>query len=214
MMRFGSHTLDPRNRILRRGPQLVPLEPLVLNLLLYLVAHRDRAIARQELVEAVWSGAKLERSAVSGAVKKLRRALAQDARCVETVRRYGFRFAAEVREEERVVEVPRMALPGPAAADRMLTLDVILPRASACELALEASLERDLDALLRDDVRLRLHEYRVLGASADERPQGIAAPESGRVEGPRYILRGTLSPSATGFRLAAVLIAAVGAHVG
>jgi DNA-binding winged helix-turn-helix (wHTH) protein len=213
MMRFGSHTLDPRNRILRRGAQLVPLEPLVLNLLLYLVAHRDRAIPRQELVDAVWAGAKLERSAVSGAVKKLRRALAQDAPYVETVRRYGFRFAAEVREETEIAAAPAAAVP--ALPGRMLTFDVILPGASVRSLRTEESLEGDLDALLRDDVLLRLHEYRVL-ASAGERPQALAAAEGARADvgGPRYIVRGTLSPSETGFRLAAVLVAAVGARVG
>jgi DNA-binding winged helix-turn-helix (wHTH) protein len=43
---FAEHTLDPERRELRRGADLVAIEPQVFDLLLYLVRSRDRVVSR------------------------------------------------------------------------------------------------------------------------------------------------------------------------
>ena len=39
---FADHTLDVNRRELRRGSELVPVEPQVFDVLVYLVRNRDR----------------------------------------------------------------------------------------------------------------------------------------------------------------------------
>ena len=51
---FGSFTLDPRQRLLFRGNEVVALEPKVFDTLLALVESAGRALTRDELLATVW----------------------------------------------------------------------------------------------------------------------------------------------------------------
>ena len=53
---FGDYALDIKRRELRRGAQLIALEPQVFDLLAYLVQHRDRVLSKDDLLRAVWHG--------------------------------------------------------------------------------------------------------------------------------------------------------------
>src|SRR6478672_5570027 len=46
---FGDHRLDIKRRELRRGTELIDLEPKVFDLLAFLVQHRDRVVSKDEL---------------------------------------------------------------------------------------------------------------------------------------------------------------------
>ena len=50
---FDDYTLDTDRRELRRGPDLVPLEPQVFDLLHFLIRHRDRVVTRDDILDAV-----------------------------------------------------------------------------------------------------------------------------------------------------------------
>ena len=50
---FGDCVLDPDRRELRRGPEVVAMGPQVFDLLLFLVANRDRVVSRDDLLEAL-----------------------------------------------------------------------------------------------------------------------------------------------------------------
>ena len=54
---FDDYCLDTQLYTLARAGQRVAVRPKVFQVLLYLVAHRDRVIAKQELAEQVWAGA-------------------------------------------------------------------------------------------------------------------------------------------------------------
>ena len=53
---FGEHVLDLDRRELRRGAELVALEPQVFDLLVYLVRNRDRVVSKDDLLAAVRGG--------------------------------------------------------------------------------------------------------------------------------------------------------------
>jgi pimeloyl-ACP methyl ester carboxylesterase/DNA-binding winged helix-turn-helix (wHTH) protein len=91
--------LDPRQFELRRGGELVHVEPQVFTLLAHLIEHRDRVVAKTELLDAIWGGRFVSESALTSRVKMLRRAVGDDGnrqRVVATVHGVGYRFVAEV----------------------------------------------------------------------------------------------------------------------
>jgi DNA-binding winged helix-turn-helix (wHTH) protein len=101
--RFDDFVVDPETWQLSRGGQEIHLEPVVLNLLIYLISHRDRLVTRDELMDTVWGDTVISESAVSQAVARVRKALGDDAathRYLETVHSKGFRFIAEVQETD------------------------------------------------------------------------------------------------------------------
>src|SRR6266700_3773752 len=53
---FADHMLDTDRRELHRGPDPIPVEPQVFDLLLYLVQNRDRVVSKDDLIASVWGG--------------------------------------------------------------------------------------------------------------------------------------------------------------
>ncbi|MBA3543985.1 MAG: tetratricopeptide repeat protein [Chthoniobacterales bacterium] len=98
---FGEFQLDPdRHRLLRDG-QLVPLPPRAIDLLILFVRNPGKALERQALLEAIWTGAIVEDANLTVAISHLRKALGQNAgpaEFIETIPRIGYRFVADPRE--------------------------------------------------------------------------------------------------------------------
>ena len=100
---FDDFVVDPETWRLSRGKQEIHLEPVVLKLLIYLIANRDRLVTRDELMDTVWGDTVISESALTKAVARLRKALDDDSatpRYLETVRSLGYRFVASVEEVE------------------------------------------------------------------------------------------------------------------
>lgn len=98
---FGEFCLDPRRFELRRGDAPVHVEPQVYDVLLYLLTHRDRVVAKDELVDHVWGSRFVTDTTVSTRIKEARRALDDDGeaqRWIRTVRGRGFQFIGTVVE--------------------------------------------------------------------------------------------------------------------
>lgn len=73
----------------------VDVEPLTLELLLYLVSRAGRLVTHAELIEDVWGGTRVSYWAVARAVREARRTIGDDGasqRCIETVHGRGFRL--------------------------------------------------------------------------------------------------------------------------
>ena len=103
MYRFDDFLADPGTWKLSRGGQEIHLEPVVLELLIYLITHRERLVTRQELMDTVWGDTVISESALTKAVARLRKALDDHSaapRYLETVRSRGYRFVAKVEEIE------------------------------------------------------------------------------------------------------------------
>jgi DNA-binding winged helix-turn-helix (wHTH) protein len=97
-LRFGEFVLDEGQRRLLRGQVPVHLEPKAFELLLLLARHRPRALAKQEIHEALWPATHVSESSLAGLVLDLRNAFGDDVPCIRTVRGFGYAFneAAEV----------------------------------------------------------------------------------------------------------------------
>ncbi|MGX1306442.1 TolB-like protein/cytochrome c-type biogenesis protein CcmH/NrfG [Amorphus suaedae] len=123
---FGPFAVDADLFELRRDGEVLPVEPLVFNLLLFLVENRDRIVSRDDLVEAIWQGRAVADTTISSRIFALRTVLGDskaEQTCVRTIPRRGIRFVAEVDcagsrpvSEPPAADVPRPALP-PARPD-------------------------------------------------------------------------------------------------
>lgn len=123
--RFGSCELDAARFELRRAGQTVPVEPQVLELLLYLVTHRSRAVTRAELFEKLWHGRVVGDSALNSRIKAARAAIGDDGEAQEQIRtlhRTGYRFVGAVEELDLAVHAPNAPPPAVPLAQRRFGL--------------------------------------------------------------------------------------------
>lgn len=101
LYRFDEYELDRDRYELRRRGQLVALEPQVFDLLLYLVEHHSRLVAKDELMEFIWKDREVSESTLGARISAARRAVGdsgREQRLIHTVARRGFRFVAHVEE--------------------------------------------------------------------------------------------------------------------
>lgn len=119
--RFGDFVLSPRRRALLRAGEVQPLIPRYFDLLVYLVERRGDAVHRREIFDRVWSDVIVSDSALSQAVRTIRRTLGDDSReprFVRTVSRHGYQFVGvDVVEEDDTLDVAASAPIALAAPD-------------------------------------------------------------------------------------------------
>jgi len=114
--RFSEFTLSPQRRLLLRDGREVPLIPRYFDLLLLLIERRREAVHRREIFDRAWPDVIVSESALSQAVRTIRRTLGDDSReprFIRTVSRHGYQFVhPDVIEEEDDASAPA---PQPAA---------------------------------------------------------------------------------------------------
>jgi DNA-binding winged helix-turn-helix (wHTH) protein len=96
---FADIRVDQPRMAVWRGGAPVPLEPKSLDILLFLLEHRDRLVTKDELLDTVWRDTFVTPNVLTRAIAQLRRALGDDARgarYIETVSKRGYRFIATV----------------------------------------------------------------------------------------------------------------------
>lgn len=102
--RFSEFVLSPRRRMLVRNGRELPLIPRYFDLLVFLVERRGEAVHRRDIFDRVWRDVVVSESALSQAIRTIRRVLGDDSRAprfVRTVSRHGYRFVCtDVVEEE------------------------------------------------------------------------------------------------------------------
>jgi TolB-like protein len=96
---FENHLLSTDRRELRRGCELVAVEPQVFDLLIYLLTHRDRVVSKDDLFASVWAGRVVSDSTLTSRINAARKAIGDsgvDQKLIRTVARKGFRFVGTV----------------------------------------------------------------------------------------------------------------------
>src|SRR5258708_11166464 len=95
---FGGYELDRERRELRLHDAPVHVEPQVFDLLLYLVANRDRVVSKDEMVDAVWGGRIVSDVTLNSRINAARRAIGDDGKTqalIRTVPPRAFIFLAQ-----------------------------------------------------------------------------------------------------------------------
>jgi len=95
---FGPFRLDPAERKLLRGNQIVPLTPKAFETLLLLVRNSGHLLEKDEFISALWPDTVVEEGSLSNNIFVLRKALGEDPAFIETVPRRGYRFVGTVRQ--------------------------------------------------------------------------------------------------------------------
>ena len=97
--RFGAFELELGGRELRRDGVQVEMPVRVFECLEYLLRHRDRAVARDELLQAVFHRTDVSDGQLAQVVLRARRCVDDDGQAqhsIRTVPRFGFRWVAPV----------------------------------------------------------------------------------------------------------------------
>lgn len=98
---FETTCVDVARMVVTRDGVPVSLEPKAMDVLLYLLANRDRLVTKDELLDVVWKDTFVTPNTLTRSVALLRKALGDDAqepRIIGTVAKRGYRFIAPVTE--------------------------------------------------------------------------------------------------------------------
>lgn len=101
---FGPYHLDADGHALFRNGERVPLTPKALDVLITLVAARGNAVAKDDLLRAVWPSTIVEQGSLTSHISQLRKALAEHGaqQFIETLPKRGYRFVGPLKSVERL----------------------------------------------------------------------------------------------------------------
>jgi adenylate cyclase len=218
---FADFSLDTDRRELRRGDGLLRLEPKAFDLLVYLIANRERVVSKDDLLAAVWNGRIVSESALTTCINAVRKVIGDNGKAqrrIKTLQRKGFRFVADVREERnsRYAGVGEISLD---ASNPALTLPdkpsiAVLPFAN---LGGNPEQEYAADGIVQDIITelSRRNELFVIARNSSFQYKGKSVDVRlvGRELGVRYVLEGSVRRGGDRLRVSAQLVDAItGGH--
>jgi len=95
---FGPFLLEPAERKLMLGNEVVVLTPKAFDTLVLLVRNSGHLLEKDELLSMVWPDSFVEEGNLSNNIFLLRKALGEDPPYIETVPKRGYRFVGAVRQ--------------------------------------------------------------------------------------------------------------------
>lgn len=215
---FEDFALDEDRRELRRGSELLRVEPQVFDLLCYLICNRDRVVSKDDLVSSVWQGRIVSDATLSSRINAVRSALndsGEEQRLIRTIMRKGIRFLGNVRAESGI-EVP--------TATEKPTHGLSLPdRPSIAVLPFDnmsGDPEQDYfaDGMVEDIItglsRIKWLFVIARNSSFTYKGRAVDVTKVGRELGVRYVLEGSVRKAANRVRITGQLIDAEdGSHL-
>jgi DNA-binding winged helix-turn-helix (wHTH) protein/tetratricopeptide (TPR) repeat protein len=100
-LRFGACVVHAQRHEVLRDGQVQDIPPKAFELLLFLLRERHRAVAKGELVAALWQQQAVSDSVLARTLMKVRQAIGDSATqpvWIKTIHGYGYRFVGEVIE--------------------------------------------------------------------------------------------------------------------
>src|SRR3979411_909732 len=98
-LQFGPFDLSSRERVLRRDGVVLPLGGRALDILIYLAERPGEVIAKQELMDRVWSDVTVEEGSLRVHVAAIRKALGDGQfgnRYIANIKGRGYSFVGTV----------------------------------------------------------------------------------------------------------------------
>jgi pimeloyl-ACP methyl ester carboxylesterase/DNA-binding winged helix-turn-helix (wHTH) protein len=114
--RFDDFALDTARYELRRGVEVIRVEPQVFDVMAQLISNHDRFVSKEELFDTVWGGRFVGEAALTSRIKAARRALGDDGesqRYIRTVRGRGYQFVGTLDVGLAVPPAPPEPAPPP-----------------------------------------------------------------------------------------------------
>ncbi len=207
---FTECLVDTDCRELRRGPDLVAIEPQVFDLLVYLIQHRDRVVSKDDLLASVWHGRAISESALFNRINAARSAVGDTGErqeLIKTFRGRGLRFVGAVREEEFSFVLARPDKPLPGNADKPSI--AVLPFVN-----LSGDLEQAyfVDGITEDIItalsRNRAFFVIARNSSFTYKDKSVDTKQVAQELGVRYVLEGSVRKSNNRVRVTGQLIEA------
>jgi TolB-like protein len=211
--------MDTERRELRRGGEIVQLEPQVFELIAYLVSNRNRVVSKDDLFASVWHGRIVSESTLSSRVNAARQALGDSGdvqRLIRTHARRGIRFIGNV-QESKGDQSPAM----PSDLSLLRGEEAIRPSIAVLPFTNNSGdpeQEYFADGIT-EDLIMALSQFRWLFVIAKSssfifRNKAGDAKEIARQLGVRYLLEGSVRKASTRVRITAQLIDATsGTHL-
>ena len=119
VIRFDDCAVDVAAREVRLHGQVQHLEPRAFDVLAYLLAHRERLVPKEELLDEVWGDRFVSESALTTRIKEIRRAIGDDGtqqRLVRNIRGHGYRFIGTLVADEGRRRAPIIGRSGDVTA--------------------------------------------------------------------------------------------------
>lgn len=125
LYQFETFEIESETFEFRRDGQVQHLEPLVFDLLLFLVKNPNRIVTREEIINEIWGGRIISDATISSCIKSARRALGdngEEQKFIKTVRGRGFKFIANVdgSEEQKIRPTRETTKDGTTRAKKVL----------------------------------------------------------------------------------------------
>ncbi|MDC8013446.1 winged helix-turn-helix domain-containing protein [Tahibacter soli] len=175
VVRFGNVVVNTAARTLVRDGEAVTVAPLVFDVIVYLIQHRDRAVGRDELVAAVWGKVDVSDAALGKTILTARRAIGDDGeaqRYLRTVPRFGYRWSADTQAIENTADAPAGDYaPAVTATDALARTGLTRQRRFGMAAAIAAAVALALLAWLPSR---RAPPATVPSAATADRPVGVA----------------------------------------
>lgn len=117
---IAEYVIDTARYRISSADAVLPAEPKVFDLLVYLIRHRDRVLSREELFREVWDGREVSDATLSNHVKSARKILGDSGelqKTILTIRGRGYQFIAPVTmvpESAEGAGAGEVAVPQPA----------------------------------------------------------------------------------------------------
>ena len=214
---FEDFSLDTDRRELRRGTDLITVEPQVFDLLEYLVRNRERLVSKDDLIAAVWEGRIISDSTLSSQITAVRHAIGDSAehqRLLRTVPRKGLRFIGEVREKNGQTAERR----GPNAVGNRMIRRVLSPFPDSPSIAVlpfnnlsgDPEQEYFADGIVEDIItalsRLKWFFVIARNSSFTYKGRNVDVKQVARELGVRYVLEGSVRKVGNKVRITGQLI--------
>lgn len=206
---FEECVLDTERRELRRGTDLVAVEPQVFDLLVHLIEHRGRVVSKNDLFDSIWDGRAISDSALFNRINAARTAIGDTGErqaLIKTLPRRGLRFVGDVREERGPAE-PSPDKEPPRTSDKPSI--AVLPFAN-----LSGDPEQDyfIDGVVEDIITAlsRNRAFFVIARNSSFTYKGrpVNTAQVARELGVRYVLEGSVRKSADRVRVTGQLVEA------